>query len=224
MEYLRVMRQRHSVRQYRDDPIPDGIRDALSREVARQNALGGLHMQLLFDEPTCFDSLIAHYGRFVGVRDYLAIVGPKGPDLQECAGYYGERIVLLAQSLGLNSCWVGMTHGRSRATVAAGEKLAILIALGYGKTDGVAHHSKPMSELCQVDGGIPDWFRLGMEAAMLSPTAVNQQKFIISYKEHALTADISGAGFFTHVDLGIVKNDFELASGHAFAKLGTSAR
>ena len=51
---------------------------------------------------------------------------------------------------------------------------------------------------------------------MLSPTAVNQQKFLISYDGKKLSAKVNGRGFFSKVDLGIVKCDFELASGHTF--------
>ena len=145
-------------------------------------------------------------------------MGKKGSDLEEKAGYYGEKIVLLAQSQGINSCWVGLTHGKSKAVIEKGEKLVIIIALGYGKTQGAAHKSKPMEKLSSVKGDMPDWFKTGMEGAMLAPTAVNQQKFLISYNSSKLTAKVNGTGFFSKVDLGIVKCDFELASGHTFDK------
>lgn len=213
---LEVMRQRHSVRQYEDKPLPEDVRAALTQEVLCLNAEGNLNMQLFFDEPTCFDSGRARYGKFAGVSNYLAIVGAKAPDLEERAGYYGERVVILAQSLGLNSCWVGMTHGKSKAIVASGEKLVIIVSLGYGKVQGVAHKSKPAEQLSSVSGEAPGWFTAGMEAAMLAPTAMNQQKFVISYDGASLAARLSGRGFFDKVDLGIVKSDFELASGHSF--------
>lgn len=218
MDYLSIMKERHSVRQYKDDPIPEEIRKSLTEEVEKQNKESGLHMQIFFDEPTCFDSLMSHYGKFSGVKDYVAVVGKKGSDLEEKAGYYGEKIVLLAQSQGINSCWVGLTHGKSKAVIEKGEKLVIIIALGYGKTQGAAHKSKPMEKLSSVKGDMPDWFKTGMEGAMLAPTAVNQQKFLISYDGSKLTAKVNGSGFFTKVDLGIVKCDFELASEHAFDK------
>ncbi len=218
MDYLSIMKQRHSVRQYKDDPIPEEIRKSLTEEVEKQNKESGLHMQIFFDEPKCFDSLMSHYGKFSGVKNYLAIVGKKGSDLEEKAGYYGEKIVLLAQSQGINSCWVGLTHGKSKAVIEKGEKLVIIIALGYGKTQGAAHKSKPMEKLSSVKGDMPDWFKTGMEGAMLAPTAVNQQKFLISYNSSKLTAKVNGTGFFSKVDLGIVKCDFELASGHTFDK------
>lgn len=216
MEWIEVMRQRHSVRQYTDQKIPMEIRKKLKAEVERLNTESDLHMQLFFDEPDCFDSRMAHYGKFTNVKNYLSIVGKKEPKLEEKTGYYGEKVVLLAQSLGINSCWVGMTHGKSDAIVNKDEKQVIVVSLGYGENQGVAHKSKPMDKLCSVTGDVPTWFHTGMEAAMLSPTAVNQQKFLISYDGKKLSAKVNGRGFFSKVDLGIVKCDFELASGHTF--------
>lgn len=216
MENINVLMRRHSVRQYNDKKIPEELRRKLQREVDELNKKSGLHMQLFFDEPDCFSSGMSRYGKFTGVRNYLAIVGKKSPDLEEKAGYYGERIVFLAQENGLNSCWVGLTHGKSHAVVDKGEKEVIVIALGYGVGQGVPHTSKSMEQLCKVKGDMPDWFKRGMEGAMLAPTAVNQQKFLIMYDGDKLTAKVKGTGFFTKTDLGIVKCDFELTSGHSF--------
>lgn len=216
MDNIDVLMRRHSVRQYTDRKIPDIQRKKLRREMDELNKKSGLHMQLFFDEPDCFDAAMARYGKFTGVRNYLSIVGKKSSDLEEKAGYYGEKMVFLAQSLDINSCWVGMTHGKSKAVVGKGEKEVILIALGYGKTQGIQHNSKSMEQLCKVKGDMPDWFKRGMEGAMLAPTAINQQKFQILYDGNTLRAKVKGTGFFAKTDLGIVKCDFELASGHSF--------
>jgi hypothetical protein len=52
----------------------------------------------------CLDSMMAHYGKFIGVKNYIALVGPKSSVQEERLGYYGEQIVLKAQKLGLNTC------------------------------------------------------------------------------------------------------------------------
>lgn len=215
MDIMDVIRQRHSVRQFRETEIPDEIRIKMQEEVSRLNEQSGLHMQLFFDEPNCFKANKPHYGMFSNCRNYLAIVGRKSASLDEHAGYYGQKAVLFAQSLGINSCWVALTHGKSQAAILPGEKLVIIIALGYGINTGNAHKSKPLSRLCTVEGVMPDWFCKGMEAAMLAPTAVNQQKFRIIYNHGTLSAK-AGFGPCTKIDLGIVKCHFELASGHRF--------
>lgn len=213
MDILEIMKARHSVRQYSGKKIESDKREALRALVKECNAQSGLNIQIIFDEPKCFDSMMAHYGKFSGVENYIALVGKKSADLEEKAGYYGEKLVLKAQELGLNTCWVAMTHGKSTAEVGKGEKLACIIALGYGTTQGIAHKNKPAAQLCNCTDAAPDWFSRGMEAVLLAPTAVNQQKFYFTLEGEKVTAK-AGSGFYTKMDLGIVKYHFEAASGH----------
>ena len=81
--------------------------------------------------------------------------------------------------LGLNTCWVGLTYKKRKLDVQIkdDEKLVCVLALGYGSDQGTAHKSKDMGDLCVCPGEMPEWFRNGMESAMLAPTAMNQQKF-----------------------------------------------
>lgn len=207
-----AIRERHSVRSYEDRAIDKDKIEVLEKEIAECNRLGGLDIQLVTDEPRAFDSFMAHYGKFSGVRNYIAMVGKKGED--ERIGYYGERLVLLAQTLGLNTCWVALTFSKRKTGCKIGPdgKLFCVIAIGYGRTEGVEHRSRPMSELCRVQGDMPEWFRKGMEATMLAPTAVNQQKFLFTLDNDTVTAERTG-GMYSLVDLGIVKYHFEIGSG-----------
>lgn len=213
MDILEAIKARHSVRQYENKPIEQEKRDILLEELQKINNESGLHIQILFDEPKCFDSMMAHYGKFSGVSNYIALVGKKSDTLDEKTGYYGERLALLAQSLGLNTCWVAMTHGKSAAKINKGEKQTCLISLGYGKTQGSAHKSKTIEQLSKTNKDMPDWFKNGMEAVMLAPTAMNQQKFVFELKGEDVVASVSGFGFYSKVDLGIVKYHFEIGSG-----------
>lgn len=208
-----AMRKRHSVRQYTDQKIEPEKRKILISEANAINRESGLHIQIFFDEPKCFDSAMAHYGSFLGVTDYIALVGKKSPDLEEKCGYFGERLVLLAQTIGLCSCWVALTHGKSAAKVSSGEKEVCLIAIGYGQTQGTPHQNKDLSAVTEVNGTAPDWFWTGMDAVMLAPTAMNQQKFLFIYDGNNVHAKVSGMGFYTKMDLGIVKYHFETATG-----------
>lgn len=213
MEILEVMKERHSVRQYSDQKIEEEKRGKLQQMVEECNRESGLHIQILFDEPTCFNSFMAHYGTFSGVGNYIALVGKKDASLDEKAGYYGEKLVLAAQEMGLNTCWVAMTHGKSKAIVDVGEKQVCLIALGYGMTQGVEHHMKELKEVCSCIENMPGWFAKGMEAVMLAPTATNQQKFYFTLNGEEVSAAVKGSGFYTEMDLGIVKYHFEAVTG-----------
>ena len=216
MEIKEAIKQRHSVRQYKDLPLEAEAKEKLSALVKECNAQSGLNIQLICDDPECFDTFLAHYGKFKNANNYFAMVGNKSAgNLDELVGYYGQKLVLEAQMLGLNTCWVAGTYGKGKckADKAKGEKILCVISLGYGETPGSAHKSKPVEKLCDVPASEqPDWFKAGLEAALLAPTALNQQKFKVSLKngEPVITTK---RGPMTKIDLGIVKYNFEAASG-----------
>lgn len=209
---------RHSVRSFTDRPLEGEVREALENFVSLTNEASGLSLQLVADEPEAFSGLMARYGHFENVRNYLACVGPKGKKLDEQVGYWGERCVLAAQTLGLNSCWVGMTYskGKTHAAIEPGQKLACVIALGYGTTAGQSHKIKAPEQVARNGEGAPAWFSEGVRAALLAPTAMNQQKFAIDYNGGDVLIRSTG-GPYASMDLGIVKTHFELGSGRKLA-------
>lgn len=210
MDIMKTIEQRHSVRQYTGKKIEMEKRSVLNKLIDEINAASGLHIQIFYDEPDCFNSVMAHYGKFNNVNDYIVIAGNKKDE--EKAGYYGEELVLKCQELGINSCWVALTHGKTKVQLDKGEKQLILIAIGYGENQGVSHKSKPIEELSKMDVN-QEWFLRGMKAVSLAPTAMNQQKFFFELKNGIVTAK-SRMGFYTKIDLGIAKYHFEAASGH----------
>lgn len=214
MDIMEAMQARHSVRQYTSRPLEPDVVARLEEEINTCNRESGLHIQLVLDEPMAFDGFMAHYGKFHGVTNYIAMIGKKDAYLEETCGYYGERLVLLAQQLGLNTCWVAMTYSKIKSafSIGSGEKLCVVIALGYGVKQGTPHTSKPMEAVSKADSPAPDWFRKGVEAALLAPTAMNQQKFMLVQNGDKVSAQ-AGRGFYTKLDLGIVKYHFEVGAG-----------
>lgn len=214
MDQLETMKARHSVRQYQNKPLEADVISTLQKEVESCNRESGLHIQLVTNEPKAFDGFMAHYGKFSGVTSYFALIGKKTADLEEKCGYYGERLVLKAQQMGLNTCWVAMTYSKIKSAfvIDKGEKLCIVIALGYGENQGAAHKSKEADAVTKTEGHIPDWFQKGTEAALLAPTAMNQQKFLLTLKGNQVSAK-AGIGFYAKIDLGIVKYHFEIGAG-----------
>jgi len=163
MDYIEAMEQRHSVRSYTDRKIEGEVKEELEQKIRECNEESGLCMQLVCNEPKAFDGFMAHYGKFSGVTNYIAMVGPKGKDLEEKVGYYGEKLVLFAQQLGLNTCWVALTYSKIKSAfvVRPGEKLCLVIAIGYGNTNGTAHRSKNVEDVSVVNGNAPEWFKKG---------------------------------------------------------------
>lgn len=213
MDLTEAMKARHSVRQYKNKPLDAETVKALQEEIKKCNEESGLHIQLVTNEPKAFEGFMAHYGKFNGVTNYIAMIGKKRGFDEKC-GYYGERLVLFAQQLGLNTCWVAMTYNKIKTAyvIERGEKLYIVIALGYGETQGVPHKTKKINDVVKLEEQMPEWFRSGMEAALLAPTAMNQQKFMFTLKGTKVFAK-AGIGFYAKIDLGIVKYHFEIGAG-----------
>lgn len=209
---LELMKQRHSVRSYYEKEIELEKKEQLEQLIKEINGNANLHIQACFDEPKAFNTFMAHYGKFEGVTNYIALVATKNKDVE--IGYYGEKIVLKAQELGLNSCWVAMTYGKGKAKVSKekGEKIYCVLALGYGKTSGVEHKIKTFEQVSNVSNDTPLWFKNGVAAALLAPTAMNQQKFFFTYDNDLVTIKTK-KGFYSKIDLGIAKYHFEVITG-----------
>ena len=212
---------RHSVRAYKNEPLAEDVARRLEEKIAEVNQAGHLHVQLIQNEPKAFQGTLAKYGKFRNVTSYLVMAGKKAEDLDERIGYYGEQLVLLAQTLGLNTCWVGLSYRKIPDTyvLEEGEAIKAYIAIGYGETQGVIRKSKTVEQVSNTSDITPSWFKRGVEAALLAPTAVNQQKFSFEYlgmkdDRHQVRAK---KGFslvgYTQMDLGIAKYHFEIGAG-----------
>ncbi len=209
-----AMRARHSVRSYTDAPLPQAAIDALNESIAACNARYGVHMQLAVNDERVFRGMMARYGKFYGVKNYITLAGAPAPDLQERLGHCGAKLALEAQMLGLNTCFVALTYKKREAKrlLAGEQKLVCILAVGYGQTQGVPHRSKPLSAVCDASEDAPAWFWKGMECALLAPTAMNQQRFLFSLTGNTVRAQAK-AGFYTELDLGIAKYFFECGAG-----------
>lgn len=221
MTIQEAIEARHSVRAYKDHPLSEEIVKVLEDEIVKLNHEGQLHIQLICNEPKAFQGTMAKYGKFRNANNYIVMAGKKADDLDERIGYYGEHIVLLAQTLGLNTCWVGLSYSKVPGTyvLEEGEKIACYIAIGYGETQGSGHKIKTVEQVSNASDITPSWFKKGIEAALLAPTAVNQQKFSFEYvgmsnNRHQVRAK---KGFsmigYTQMDLGIAKYHFEVGAG-----------
>ena len=232
MTLQEAIEARHSVRAYKDQQLAEDVVKRLEEEIAEVNQTGSLHIQLIRNEPKAFQGTLAKYGKFRNVTNYMVMAGRKSDDLDERIGYYGEHLVLLAQTLGLNTCWVGLSYKKIPDTYVLdeGEVIKAYIAIGYGETQGSSHKIKTIEQVNRTavrtlgssknaSDITPLWYTKGIEAALLAPTAVNQQKFSFEYVgtnngRHQVRAKkgISMIGY-TQIDLGIAKYHFEIGAG-----------
>ena len=215
MDYISLMNSRHAVRQYTDEEITGEVLNALKDEIKRIEKESHIKFNLVLNEPLAFDCYLSNKLGFKGVKNYIVITGPKGFENEMLGGYYGEQIVLKAQQLGLNTCWVAHTFSKKKLqyNLEKGEQLICVITIGYGETQGKSHKNCSIDKLCDFRGDMPHWFMSGMDTAMLAPTAKNEQKFCLVLRNRNEVTLKSRGGSCKGVTLGIVKFHFEIGAG-----------
>ena len=139
MQIIEAIESRHSVRSFSEKMPEKDILIQLEEEIKKINEKNALHFQVVPGEEKAFSGFMARYGKFSGVKNYIAVAGKNS-----------------------------------------------------------------FSEL-------PDWFERGVKAALLAPTAMNQQKFKFCLDGTKVTLK-KGRGFETKIDFGIVKYHFEAAA------------
>lgn len=220
---VETIRERHSVREYDGGPLARAEFDALIAVVGKCARESGLDIQLVGDNPEVFNA-IARFGLIRECRTHVAFVvddaKARGAAADEAIGYWGQKIVLAAQDMGLNTCWCALcSRKKSRAVVAPGKKIRLIIAVGHGKTQGFSRKTKSVEALSSVEcAKVPAWFAAAMEAAQLAPTAMNNQNFKITLLSDGKTVCIDAPQSGLNViDEGIVRCNFEIAANEAGA-------
>lgn len=216
MTIKEAIEQRHTVRKYTDKELSADIVEKLNQRIEKRNKEYRIQMQLVTGKTDGFNAIVKLI-LAKGVKNYLILAGPDKSETDENLGYCGIDIALFAQTLGLNSWWVGGTFNRGKMTEKVNqlgkEKVIGIITLGYGKENGKPHKSKNTSEVSHYDGGEePVWFKDGVKTALLAPTALNKQKFWIESNGDTVSITCDN-GIFTGADLGIVKYHFEVGAG-----------
>lgn len=213
MTEIEAILERHSVRNYLDKPIEAEKQAALEKLIGQINAEGQLHLQFLPEAGKTFKRLLSRAMGLGSAPSVIACVGRDDETLDQRVGYFGEKVVLAAQAMGLNTCWAG-TFDRDKvpAQIGAGERLVIVIAIGYGANPGKARRSKTAEQVTVVNGKTPEWFDYGVELALLAPTAVNQQKFEIVLNANETVSIRDKGGVLSKIDLGIVQYHFDVGS------------
>lgn len=240
---VETIRERHSVREYDGKPLSRAEFNALIAVVEECARESGLDIQLVGDNPEVFN-VIARFGLIRGCRTHVAFVvddakagdatsganvaangateadcvemrGARRTAVDEAIGYWGQKIVLAAQDMGFNTCWCALcSRKKSRAVVAPGKKIRLIIAVGHGKTQGFSRKTKSVEALSSVEcAKAPAWFAAAMEAAQLAPTAMNNQNFKITLLSDGKTVRIDAPqNGLNVIDEGIVRCNFEIAA------------
>ena len=213
MDFDQAILDRHSVRQYEPRELGQDVLQKLQAEIDRINQESGLIIKLYTNEPKAFGGLLLKTTvHFRGAVNYFAVSGPESPDLNWKAGYYGEILVLYAQTLGLNTCWALLAGKKeAKSDLDEGYRNVISISVGYGENQGRQHKNRPVEEVADLEGA-PDWFIRGVNCAMLAPTGRNRQAFRFE-REGDKVRLITGNSTLSQIDKGIVRFHFEYGAG-----------
>ena len=213
MDFDEAIKERHSVRLYSDREIEGETLELLRKEISEVNEKSGMSIRLVLDEPKAFGGfLMKSLVKFKNAVNYIAISGPDSERLNIDAGYYGEHLVLFAQTLGLGTCWALMAGKKqSNADVPKGHRNVILISIGYPEDPGVPHKNRPVSDVADLTDA-PDWFIKGVDCAMMAPTGMNRQGFRFERDGNSVRM-IHGSSTLAEIDAGIVRYHFEYGAG-----------
>lgn len=214
MTIKEAIKERHMVRQYTDKTIPTDIVGSLNARIAENNKKYNLHLALVVGNSDGIGSM-AKLLLSKTVNNYIVLAGVDAPNLDEKLGYCGADLILYAQTLGLNTWWVGgMFNGKGALKNLNNKNVRVngVIAIGYGKTQGVPHRSKTAAEISRYNGKTPQWFVDGVDALLYAPTALNKQPYVVSGDGNKVSIS-AGSGHFSGIDLGIGKYHFEVGAG-----------
>lgn len=214
MTIKEAIEKRHMVRQYTSKAIPKDIVELLHARIDENNKTYHLHLALVVGNS---DGIGGMAKRLLSktVNNYIILAGTDTPELDEKLGYCGADLILYAQTLGLNTWWVGgMFNGKGALKNLSRQDVRVngVIAIGYGKTQGVPHKSKTAAEISVYNGDAPQWFIDGVNALLYAPTALNKQPYVVKGNRNKVSIS-AGDGHFSGIDLGIGKYHFEVGAG-----------
>lgn len=230
MDIIEAIEKRISIRAFEARPVEQEKLDRLAAEVEAINAETGLHFQLYGprEDGTAIDMSTQMFAS--NPPAYAALVGPRDPLMEEKLGYYGERLVLLATTLGLATCWVASTYDQEtvRVELAEGEVLHDVVPIGYAPAKipmkqrtiraGIRRRSKPLADLYRgpvpLDAA-PEWIRACVDAVWKAPTAINEQPvvFVQDDADAPVRAELIRVKTgLEYTDLGISKYHFEVVA------------
>lgn len=213
MTMKEAMGARHTVRKYLGNPLPEEIVQKLKARVSENNKKYGVAVEFRTNDVSAINGFIKVLIT-KNVKNYFILSGADAPNLNEKLGACGADLMLYAQTLGLNTWWVGGVYNKGKLNSEAnGNKVIGVITVGYGSLQGTPHKSKAYADVASYEGEAPEWFQEGVRAALLAPTAMNKQDFTITGKGRNVRIRSNRKGAYSGEDLGIVKYHFETGAG-----------
>ncbi|MEE1295536.1 MAG: nitroreductase family protein [Bifidobacterium sp.] len=213
MDLTEAIDRRHTVRRYQARPLEPEAEDTLREAIREVNRRDGLCLKLVTGTGDGVNAM----GRLMGrhINNYVILAGPESPGLGRLIGYRGAELMLLAQTLGLNTWWVGgfvSERGVRRHLLDPEAKVLGVLVVGYGATQGEPHRTKVAEDISSYDGHRPKWFDAGVNALLKAPSALNRQPFVVEGAGNVVRLSCEDSAM-PDIDLGIARFFFELGAG-----------
>ncbi len=210
-----AIRERHTVKIYKKTPIAADVLKQLNERIKALNEGLDVFMSLVTNDSSALNAAVKiTFAK--NVNNYIVLSGKNESDLEEKLGYGGADIMLFAQTLGLNTWWVSGTfnkgNARERGGIPGSNLIKGIIIIGYGENNGTPHRSKSSIDVSTYSGNPPYWFVKGVGMALLAPTAMNRQGFIIKGSGNKVSIECD-KGPFSNLARGIIKYHFEIGAG-----------
>ncbi len=234
--YIKAIEKRISVRSYKDEILDATEASVVQMAIDECNKDSDLNISLILDANEAFRSFRKTYGLFKGVRSIIVLKGKKDDkNLFEKAGYYGEKLVLMATTINLGTCFVAGTYNKKSKifNLNNDEELVCLITIGKPSekipfmnkliTKAMHRKSKEAKDFYESNIIVPGWFISSIEAVKRAPSAINSQKVRFRYSDNEVKVFVPLTAATDMIDLGIAKLHFEVLCNRKFV-LGNNAK
>ena len=229
MNNMDIVKARRSVRSFDGRALTEADRDMLERFAQSARNPYGIPVDFVFLDA-------AEHGLsspvITGETLYVAAKAAKQPHVEEAIGFSFEKLVILAQSMGVGTTWIGGTMNRALFEKAAGledgELMPCVSPLGYPASKmslretlmrrAAKADERQSADALFFDGafGVPlneadEMVQTALEMVRLAPSAVNRQPWRVVrvgrdyhfYLKHAKGYVSAATGDLQKVDMGI---------------------
>lgn len=208
--WYRVIKKRRSRRRFDSSPLASKLLSHINSVCSDFRPFPNAHAVFVTDKAeTVFKGAIGPYGKVKGASAFVAFIGNmENPNIHEQVGYTGEGIILEAEAMNLATCWVAGFFRRkvveSLIRISENERVMAITPIGHATKEqsleerfmtgfGLTHRRKKLSGLVTGLGESewPQWIKFSLEAARLSPSAVNRQPWRFHIEPDSITVSVN---------------------------------
>ena len=207
---LEVIKSRHSVRTYNNDPIDESILEKIQTYIDEVTNPFNKNIQIKLLKPDGYHKeKLGTYGVIKNPSYFLTACCEDKPFALEALGYTFEKVILYCTSLGLSTVWIGGTFNKGKFAKAVelkdGYILPVVSPVGYegdrrSPIGFLFHKDDFYTPLTKKDAGI---YSDALEAVRLAPSSLNCQPWRVVLNDEGLHFYKTKNKDINKVDMGI---------------------